>query len=175
MIAVNLLAACVLDGLLGDPRWMPHPVRLIGAFINWCEPMIRNRCTSGQSRRIAGLLLVIFVPGFSFLAAWGSLHVAFLVHPWLQPSVMFGIHVVGGEDLSSMRGRSRRLTPVVKGARHRFCSWSDERRPVDGNRDRRSHHKSVPNIRQWVIRAIVSILSWGRIGLAYKSRIHWIQ
>ncbi len=81
---------------------MPHPVRLIGAFINRCEPMIRNRFISGQSRRIAGLLLAMFVPGFSFLAAWGSLHVAFLVHPWLGNLlwIVLGYTTLAAKDLA---------------------------------------------------------------------------
>ena len=103
MIAVNLLAACALDGLLGDPRWMPHPVRWMGACINRCESAIRNRFTSGALRRIAGVLLALFVPGLSFFAAWGALKLAFLVHPWFGHLVwiVLGYTTLAAKDLAN--------------------------------------------------------------------------
>ncbi|MCY4613956.1 MAG: adenosylcobinamide-phosphate synthase CbiB [Nitrospira sp.] len=102
MIAVNLLAVCALDGLLGDPRWMPHPVRLMGALIRRCELLIRTWFISATSRRIAGLLLAVFVPGLSFLAAWGSLRLAFLVHPWLGHLlwIVLGYTTLAAKDLA---------------------------------------------------------------------------
>ncbi len=102
MISVNLLAVCALDGLLGDPRWLPHPVRLMGAFVNWCDPMIRSRFISGTGRRIAGIVLALFVAGASFFAAWVTLEVAFLVHPWLGHLlwIVLGYTTLAAKDLA---------------------------------------------------------------------------
>ena len=102
MITVNLLAACALDGLLGDPRWMPHPVRLMGALISRCETMIKTRFISSASRRIAGLLLAASIPGFSFLTAWGLLKLAFLVHPWFGNLlwIVLGYTTLAAKDLA---------------------------------------------------------------------------
>ena len=81
---------------------MPHPVRLMGALISRCEPTIRTRFISATSRRMAGLLLAVFVPGFSFLAAWGSLKLAFLVHPWLGNLlwIVLGYTTLAAKDLA---------------------------------------------------------------------------
>ena len=37
-----LLAGCLLDLLLGDPHWAPHPVRAIGALIAGLETLLRR-------------------------------------------------------------------------------------------------------------------------------------
>ena len=103
MIAVNLLAVCALDGLLGDPRWMPHPVRWMGACINRFEPVFRNRVASGAMRRIAGIFLALFVPGLSFLTAWCALKLAFLVHPWFGHLlwIVLGYTTLAAKDLAN--------------------------------------------------------------------------
>ena len=37
-----LLAAAALDWLLGDPAWMPHPIRLMGWTISRLENGLRR-------------------------------------------------------------------------------------------------------------------------------------
>ena len=37
-----LLPGVVLDWLLGDPHWMPHPVRWMGRAIAWLEGVLRR-------------------------------------------------------------------------------------------------------------------------------------
>lgn len=51
-------AAVVLDLLLGDPRCLPHPVRLIGIFCVWSEKVFRRLISS---ECIAGLFAVCTV------------------------------------------------------------------------------------------------------------------
>ena len=50
-----LEAGLLLDWLIGDPEWFPHPVRLIGAWIAFAEKWLRRR-TPGRLRRMAPLL-----------------------------------------------------------------------------------------------------------------------
>ena len=47
-----------LDLLLGDPRWLPHPVRLMGFFCNRIEAMTRKRISSEY---LAGFVTVLLV------------------------------------------------------------------------------------------------------------------
>lgn len=54
----QLLLAIGLDLLAGDPRWFPHPVRMIGFLCNNFEKLFRMVCSSVS---IAGLLTVISV------------------------------------------------------------------------------------------------------------------
>jgi adenosylcobinamide-phosphate synthase len=57
---VELIAAFLLDLSIGDPRWLPHPVRLIGRGIVFLENMIRTRIQENHER-LAGVLLVVMI------------------------------------------------------------------------------------------------------------------
>lgn len=51
-----LPAAFALDALLGDPRWLPHPVRWMGRAIELAEPLFRRWITS---ELLAGLCFAL--------------------------------------------------------------------------------------------------------------------
>jgi adenosylcobinamide-phosphate synthase len=55
---LQLLLALGLDLLAGDPRWFPHPVRIIGFFCNSFERLFRMVCSS---LRFAGFFTVVSV------------------------------------------------------------------------------------------------------------------
>lgn len=60
LLIVPLLTGFALDCLLGDPRWMPHPVRAFGALIAFLEKKL-NR---GSFRKLKGMLssaLLVFL------------------------------------------------------------------------------------------------------------------
>ena len=44
-----LLAGFLLDLLIGDPHFLYHPVRLVGALISFLEKVIRKARISGLS------------------------------------------------------------------------------------------------------------------------------
>ncbi len=81
MIALEyqLLIAIVLDQLCGDPRWLPHPVRLIGTACTTFEKLSRAILPS----LAAGLATVLMVLSVTGLATWGLIYGANLLHPWL--------------------------------------------------------------------------------------------
>jgi adenosylcobinamide-phosphate synthase len=60
LLAIAL--ALVLDLLLGDPRWLPHPVRGIGAFIAFFD----QRLNRGRYRRVRGIVTVAVVVGMVY-------------------------------------------------------------------------------------------------------------
>ncbi|TAN45191.1 MAG: cobalamin biosynthesis protein CobD [Nitrospirae bacterium] len=64
----ELLLACILDLLIGDPRWLPHPVRGIGKAITWFEGMLRRAARTVSSEKAAGIMLVLCIvpPAFFF-------------------------------------------------------------------------------------------------------------
>ncbi len=66
--ATNLIMAFILDLIVGDPHWAPHPVRFIGAAIGRMESVLRKIGSSPAAERLGGVLLVIFivVPVFVF-------------------------------------------------------------------------------------------------------------
>ncbi|MCI5125115.1 MAG: cobalamin biosynthesis protein CobD [Candidatus Electrothrix sp. AR5] len=59
-----LLSACLLDLLLGDPRWLPHPVRFIGRLAllaeSWTRKLPVNEHNSG---RLAVLIVLCSTGG----------------------------------------------------------------------------------------------------------------
>ena len=46
-----LLAGALLDLILGDPEWFPHPVRLIGRFIAFAERLARRGAPKPRAMR----------------------------------------------------------------------------------------------------------------------------
>jgi adenosylcobinamide-phosphate synthase len=59
--AQELLLAFMLDLAIGDPRWLPHPVTMIGAGIQKVELFLRTYVTSPLQEKWAGVLLVMFI------------------------------------------------------------------------------------------------------------------
>jgi adenosylcobinamide-phosphate synthase len=73
-----LCAALLLDLALGDPRWLPHPVVLIGRQISAFDSLL-NRITS--HKRIAGILLLLVTAGSAGTAAWLFIRGSYCLHP----------------------------------------------------------------------------------------------
>jgi adenosylcobinamide-phosphate synthase len=55
---IKITAALLVDQLIGDPRWLPHPVRIIGWFCLWFEGIFRKLFTS---KKLAGFCTVVSV------------------------------------------------------------------------------------------------------------------
>ena len=75
---IVVLAAVVLDWLLGDPRQLPHPVIGIGKLITLLEAALRR---VGANGRGGGIALVVLTIGGSVAAAWAILSSLHHVHP----------------------------------------------------------------------------------------------
>ena len=73
-----VIGAVLLDLLLGDPRWLPHPVVGIGRFITEAEGWLRQ---TGMNARAAGALLLLLTVGTTAGGAWLLLAGAALLHP----------------------------------------------------------------------------------------------
>ena len=61
-----LLIGWLLDLLLGDPSWLPHPVVGFGKMISFGE----KRLNKGSHRMLKGALMAIFLIGFIFAITW---------------------------------------------------------------------------------------------------------
>ena len=77
-LTIHILAAVALDLLIGDPRWLPHPVRGIGWLARRLETPLRRLI---KYEYAAGVMVVVLVVGSAALAVWGLIHVATLLHP----------------------------------------------------------------------------------------------
>ena len=65
-----LLIGWILDLLLGDPQWMPHPVVWFGKMISMGE----KRLNKGKHRKLKGALLSLFLVAFVFVTTWALLY-----------------------------------------------------------------------------------------------------
>ena len=77
-----LISAFLLDLAIGDPRWLPHPVVLMGKGISHGEQLLR----SGNARRdfVAGMMLSLFLVALSAAVALGLVALFTLLPLWLS-------------------------------------------------------------------------------------------
>lgn len=80
MSAGDLVLACALDAAIGDPRWLPHPVRWMGLAATWFEQRVRPLCRSPHGLRCGGIALALGLPLLSYLAGWLLIALAISSH-----------------------------------------------------------------------------------------------
>ena len=98
-LAFQILAAVALDLLIGDPRWLPHPVRGIGWLAQRLEQPMRRAI---RSERAAGIVTVLLVVGSAAGGAWGLIRLSDLIHPRLADivSVLLIYTTIAARDLA---------------------------------------------------------------------------
>ena len=76
----TLPAGFLLDLLMGDPRWLYHPVCLIGKLISVLEKGIRKVFPKSEKGELAGGVLEVILAGLiTFLVPFGIIH---LLYGW---------------------------------------------------------------------------------------------
>jgi adenosylcobinamide-phosphate synthase len=72
-----ILLAFILDLILGDPLWMPHPVRWMGKGIGKIENLLRK---TAIPLKLSGILLVICMAGFTFMLSLLILKIVYTIN-----------------------------------------------------------------------------------------------
>lgn len=75
-----MVAGFLLDFLLGDPYWLPHPIRAIGSLIGWLEHKWNHPEEKNSRKGTIMVLLVLAVTGSVTFLLWAG---AYRVHPLL--------------------------------------------------------------------------------------------
>lgn len=110
-----VVAAFFLDLLLGDPRWMPHPVRAIGWLIAKLEPFLRKRFPKdANGERLAGIFLWVIVTAFAAGGGWLILYLAGI----LGKQVLFIVEIFMTYQLFAARSLYAESMRVCKDLRH---------------------------------------------------------
>jgi len=81
MIDIGL--AVLLDFLIGDPYWFPHPIIYIGKLIKFLENFFRINCKSEKMLKFSGGIIVIVVMAMSFIIPYFILYITrnfFFIH-----------------------------------------------------------------------------------------------
>ena len=75
----------LLDLLLGDPYWLPHPIRLIGSLISGLEKKLLNRKTERKYKNElkSGVVLVFLVLTITLCVTTMLILGAYYIHPCL--------------------------------------------------------------------------------------------
>ncbi|MBA4391560.1 MAG: cobalamin biosynthesis protein CobD [Syntrophus sp. (in: bacteria)] len=85
---VILILAFFLDLIMGDPPGFPHPVRIIGRYINSFEGLLRKTVVSKGQERLAGVLLTTIIVLSTFVLAYG-------IEKWILFSMKGTLRLVG--------------------------------------------------------------------------------
>lgn len=75
--------AFALDLVFGDPKWLPHPVRVIGRTVTVLEQALRRQVVPHLGERWAGVLLTTTV----VLSAYGIAWLLIALMAWIHPDL----------------------------------------------------------------------------------------
>ncbi|MBN2569245.1 MAG: cobalamin biosynthesis protein CobD [Deltaproteobacteria bacterium] len=78
MTPVTLLGAYITDIIIGDPRWFPHPVVIIGRFTRFLEDRLRR--SSHFDEKVGGVILWFSVVPATFFVTWGIAEASFFIN-----------------------------------------------------------------------------------------------
>ncbi|PYZ92311.1 cobalamin biosynthesis protein CobD [Salipaludibacillus keqinensis] len=73
-----ILAAILLDLLIGDPKWLPHPVVGYGKGISFLDKKLNHG--SGRRRKIYGILMAVMVVTVVYSLSFSLIYLAFRIH-----------------------------------------------------------------------------------------------
>ena len=140
----------VLDSLLGDPRWLPHPIRLLGKAIAHCE----QRYNQGQKRALKGALITILLVSCTGLTVI-TIQLLLASFPWAL-SVCNGIFLFYGISNRSLIMEGLKVEALLqKGA------IEEARQQLSGIVGRETKNLSPSQMRSAVLETLSENLSDG--------------
>jgi len=123
MTGGELAAACIVDAAVGDPRWLPHPVRWMGLIVNWCDRFVHRVLLAPFKQRMAGVLLAAALPTGAYAAGALLIWCGNLVDPLLGTvvTVLLAWTTLAARDLrdhvlSVQRALQSRSLPEARSA-----------------------------------------------------------
>jgi len=76
-------AGYLIDLLVGDPPYLPHPVVFIGRGIGVLEKFLLRAGAPPFYQRIAGIVMTVLVAGGAYGVTFFIVRIFGMVHPWL--------------------------------------------------------------------------------------------
>ena len=100
-LTLSIVIGFLLDLLLGDPLWLPHPVVGIGRMIAFLERLIRRIFpATPRWERLGGVLLWLGVAGVTYGLTAGLLS----LFGWIHPLLRFGAETFLCYQIFATRG-----------------------------------------------------------------------
>jgi adenosylcobinamide-phosphate synthase len=109
----ELLCGVALDLLLGDPRWLPHPVRAFGWLAARLERLWR---ASRLSLKAAGVFFFVSAVGAAVLIV--SATVIYIARPWISIYWIFSLLAIRDLDVEAARVIAPLRRKDIECARH---------------------------------------------------------
>ena len=114
-IICAVILGYLLDLLLADPSWMPHPVVLMGKCITWLERTLRRVFPkTPRGEFLAGLVMAVLLPLGSLGLSWGVLFLLGTIHPALR-FLMETFWCYQALAVKGMRDESRNVYETLTG------------------------------------------------------------
>ena len=126
-LVIIIVLGFLLDLLMGDPEWIPHPVVLIGKLISGMEKILRKIFPDTEEGcTIAGVILTLVVTGLGFTVPMFLLIAAGTISPWLVCAleVFWCGQIFAAKSLkqASLRVYEPIVNGDLEGAR-KYLSW----------------------------------------------------
>lgn len=172
-----LLLGFFLDLLLGDPSWLPHPIRAIGSLIAALEKALRKLFPKNQGGELAGgaalvILVLALSGGFTLLVLWLCGQVGLWLRFLAETVLCYQLLAT-----RSLKGESMKVYQALKagdleGARHAVSMivGRDTQRLDEAGVARAAVETVAENASDGVIAPLIFLAIGGApLGMAYKA------
>jgi adenosylcobinamide-phosphate synthase len=167
-----ILAAIMLDLLIGDPRWFPHPVIIIGKGISFLE----KKWNKGSNQRIKGLFLTVTIVGMATFFVMVMLDLASFIHSWLA----IGLEIYLVSSTIAIKGLQQAGKEVHKPLVQKNLQEARKKlsyivgRDTENLSEREVVRGTVETIAENTVDGIIAPLFWALIGgaplaIAYRA------
>ncbi|MBA3061309.1 MAG: cobalamin biosynthesis protein CobD [Nitrospirae bacterium] len=157
---VLLMLAFLLDLAIGDPRWLPHPVRIIGVAISRTEIYLRKL---KANEKLKGILLVAAIVCITFVGTWFVfrilLHMSLTSHFLLLTSYLLLVYLTS--TTIAIRELINSARAVIEAVKNRNIESARERLSMIVGRD--THNLTEKEILKATIESLAENLSDGVI------------
>ncbi|MBI5602791.1 MAG: cobalamin biosynthesis protein CobD [Deltaproteobacteria bacterium] len=157
MKAHHFALAYLLDLILGDPKYFPHPVRGIGFLIRVFEKILRWPSFRPSWEKAAGCLLALGLPVGIFLISYRLIDWVKIVHPWAG-SLLIIILAYTTLATRSLHQEAARVVKALKDGR-----VSEARKNLSRIVGRDTEHLTYSEILKAVLETLAENLSDGVI------------
>jgi adenosylcobinamide-phosphate synthase len=157
LTACQFALAYLLDLVLGDPKYFPHPVRGIGFLIRIFERVSRWISSRPSWEKAAGGLLALGLPAGIFAGTYWLIEGVKLIHPWAG-SLLVIILAYTTLATRSLHQEAARVVKALKEGR-----VSEARKNLSRIVGRDTEHLTYPEILKAVLETLAENLSDGII------------
>ena len=96
-----LIASFILDAIIGDPEWLPHPVRFQGKIISFFDEKLNNKSNNNDTLILKGVVTMLVVVGITGVISGVLLFLLFNIHFLLGffGEIIMSTYCLAGHDL----------------------------------------------------------------------------